>query len=231
MLKKTIRRIIAGCGYEIKPLPGKPVNPVQLRLEQGSFESMYDSIKPRTAVSRQRCFMLYQFAAHARALPGDAVEVGVYKGGTARLLAGQLAGAEKTLYVFDTFEGLPSPDEEKDTLKKGDFGDVSFEEVRSFLSGSGNVNVTKGFFPESGAFLSGHRFCFAHVDVDLYRSVLDCCEFLWPRMNPGGVVVFDDYGDVSCPGAKQAVDEFFSDKPERPVYLPTGQCMVTRHPR
>ncbi len=39
-------------------------------------------------------------------------------------------------------------------------------------------------------------------------------------------MVFDDYGFESCPGAKQAVDEFFADKNERPWYLPTGQCVV-----
>lgn len=42
----------------------------------------------------------------------------------------------------------------------------------------------------------------------------------------GGVMVFDDYGFPSCPGAKKAVDEFFKSKIETPIYLPTGQCLV-----
>jgi len=42
------------------------------------------------------------------------------------------------------------------------------------------------------------------------------------------VMLFDDYGFPTCPGARKAVDEFFSDKPEVPFYLPTGQCLVVR---
>ena len=41
-------------------------------------------------------------------------------------------------------------------------------------------------------------------------------------------MVFDDYGFASCPGARKAVDEFFNDKPERPLVLPTAQAIVMR---
>jgi O-methyltransferase len=43
-------------------------------------------------------------------------------------------------------------------------------------------------------------------------------------------MVFDDYGEPTCPGARKAVDEFFADKPETPIYIPTGQCLVHRLP-
>lgn len=55
---------------------------------------------------------------------------------------------------------------------------------------------------------------------------MDCCKFFYPRMERGGVMIFDDYGFVSCPGAKMGVDKFFLDKAENPTYLPTGQCVV-----
>jgi O-methyltransferase len=67
------------------------------------------------------------------------------------------------------------------------------------------------------------------VDVDIYRSVLDCCRFFYPRLVTGGAIVFDDYGRNSCPGAKAAVDEFFADTPEQPVYVATGQAFVVKH--
>jgi O-methyltransferase len=66
------------------------------------------------------------------------------------------------------------------------------------------------------------------VNVDLYRSVRDCIEFLYPRMVPGGFLVFDDYGFPSCPGARRAVDEAFAKRPEVPICLPTGQCLVVK---
>jgi O-methyltransferase len=79
-------------------------------------------------------------------------------------------------------------------------------------------------FGESGDL----RFAFSHVDVDIHKSVLDCCRFLYPRTAMGGVIVFDDYGFPSCPGARQAVDEFFADKPEYPLVLRSGQAIVFR---
>jgi O-methyltransferase len=47
-------------------------------------------------------------------------------------------------------------------------------------------------------------------------------------MVPGGIIVYDDYGFHSCTGAKIAVDEFYTGKEERPIYLPTGQCIVIK---
>jgi len=76
--------------------------------------------------------------------------------------------------------------------------------------------------------MEAERFCFVHVDADIYRSVLDACAFFWPRLSPGGVLVFDDYGFESCPGAKRAVDEYFAGAMDRPWYLPSGQCVVVK---
>jgi hypothetical protein len=47
-------------------------------------------------------------------------------------------------------------------------------------------------------------------------------------MERGGVIVADDYGFTSCPGAKRAWDDFFAGKPEKTIYLPTGQAFVVK---
>lgn len=47
-----------------------------------------------------------------------------------------------------------------------------------------------------------------------------------PRLSPGGIIVLDDYGIASCPGARRAVDDFFMDKPERPLALLTAQALI-----
>ena len=73
------------------------------------------------------------------------------------------------------------------------------------------------------------RFAFVHVDVDLYSSVRDCCEFFYPRLSGGASMVFDDYGFPHYrDAAKRAVDEYFADKPERPLVLASGQCVVVK---
>lgn len=65
-----------------------------------------------------------------------------------------------------------------------------------------------------------------HIDVDLYQPTLDSIEFFWDKLNVGGVLVCDDYGFETCPGAKKAMDDFFSKKNMSVIHLPTGQGVV-----
>ena len=91
-----------------------------------------------------------------------------------------------------------------------------------------NITFLPGLFSDNFQHIEGEQFCFSHVDSDLYASVKECCEFLYPRVVRGGILLFDDYGFADCPGAKLAIDQFFANKPEQPVYLPTGQCFVIK---
>ena len=61
----------------------------------------------------------------------------------------------------------------------------------------------------------GEKFCFASLDCDIYESYKECLEFFYPRLVPGGVVLFDEYNDPPWPGCNKAVDEFLADKPEQ----------------
>lgn len=206
----------------------KSHNPIHLWDEDNAFNNIYNQISTRTLVDIKRCFMIYQYAKSVSTLDGDVAEIGVYKGGTARLISEVFEASGKTLHLFDTFSGMPDINPEKDLHKKGDFDNTSLEKVKAFLSRRDNIRIYKGLFPETAAPVKDKAFCFVHVDVDIYKSVLDCCEFFYPRLVKCGMLVFDDYGFISCPGAKMAVDQFFKDKPESPCYLPTGQCIVVR---
>lgn len=182
-----------------------------------------------TLVDHSRCYMLYQFAKQACEFQGDVAEVGVYKGGTAKLLAEAFAcRPDKTVHLFDTFEGMPRTDPKMDLHHAGDFTDTSLEAVQKQLRDNRNARFYKGFFPETAGPVAGNRFCLVHVDADIYQSVKDCCAFFYPRLEKAGIMIFDDYGFSSCPGARKAVDEFFADKPEFPFYLPSGQCVVAK---
>ena len=92
------------------------------------------------------------------------------------------------------------------------------------------VALHAGLMPDTFAGHEQARIALAHVDVDIYSSIVACCQFIYPRLVAGGVIVFDDYGAPTCPGARAAVDEFFADKPEVPLALISGQAIVHKLP-
>jgi len=180
-------------------------------------------------VSIERCWTLSQMLAQALNVQGDVMEAGVFQGGTARLLKHAMSGAAgRTLFLFDSFEGMERVSRATDRHRAGDFADTSLEAVRKVVGSESYVDYRKGWVPQSFSGLDDRTFCFAHIDLDLYQSILDCMAFVYPRMPSGGVIVFDDYGFPSCPGARKAVDEFFATKPERPLALMTGQALVMK---
>jgi O-methyltransferase len=182
---------------------------------------------PRSLVPLHAKYILYCLAQDTtRRCSGDVAECGVYKGGTAKLLA-ELA-PDRPLHLFDTFCGMPETDPGRDLHQAGDFADTTLESVRAYLSGHANVNCVAGMIPESLYGVRDRKFSFVHVDLDIYSSIKVACEFFYPRLEGGGVLLFDDYGYPSCPGGRAAVDEFFADKPETKIVLVTGQCSVRK---
>jgi O-methyltransferase len=164
---------------------------------------------------------LAQFAAeHAE---GDVIELGVYKGGSAAAIGWALAsrGLQRTLHLCDTFEGMPES-KPWEWHRSGDFGDTAYEcvvgRLRALLPNF-SFRFHRGCFSQTLPALPQLKFCFAHVDADLYESVRESCEYVYPRMDRGGIIVFDDYGAPTCPGATRAVNEFFSDKLEKPSHI------------
>ncbi|MBV9271355.1 MAG: class I SAM-dependent methyltransferase [Candidatus Eremiobacteraeota bacterium] len=182
-------------------------------------------------VTADRKYVLHTLLEQAaRAVDGDVAECGVYRGGTAYLFAELLMriAPQKRLYLFDTFEGMPETDARYDRHLKGDFSDTSLEAVRRYLRNFGNVEFRPGFIPQSFTGLEDRKFCFVHIDLDIYEAVTDASQYAYERLTPGGILVYDDYGFASCPGARRAVDEFFEGRLEVPLVLPTGQCIVFR---
>ena len=202
-------------------------------LGEPSFYVLYEDARPFTIVSADRCYILISLARYASHLCGDFAECGVYNGGTALMLARTLGPeSDKTLYLFDSFAGLPAGDNQKDAwFAPGDFTANSLEAVKSLLMDfQSNVDIRVGWIPKTFCGLERNQYAFAHLDVDLYQSTLDCCSYFYSRMVPGGIMLFDEYAFASARGEKDAVDEFFADKAERPITLPTGQAFVIRTP-
>ena len=186
------------------------------------FNHLHSQVPKTSPIQIGSYWNLYIMALQSKSIPGCFVECGVFAGGSAWFLA-SLKG-DKTLHLFDTFEGMPETGE-RDTLhKKGDFADTSLEGVKEVVTQE-NVVFHKGIIPQTFRGWD-EPIAFAHVDVDIYQSVKDCCEYLWPRLSKGGVMVFDDYGHFTCPGAMEAVEEYFLDKKSVPINMITGQAIV-----
>lgn len=198
------------------------------------FKEIWPAIDGKALVSMDRAFMVYEFARQCRGLEGEFAECGVYKGGTAyvisKALQGHPAAGTKKLHLFDTFAGMPkTADQDPSYLREGHFGDVSLDGVKAFLKDFQFTVYHPGFIPDTLAPVKDRRFAFAHIDVDIYQTTKDCCEFFYDRMSRGGVMLFDDYGDPGLRDSeKRAVDEFFEGKKESPVYIPTGQAFVIK---
>jgi O-methyltransferase len=239
----TLKKIVSGAflrlGLDVKRVAAPPAIPDGAFYtplfspwnDYGDFARYRALAAPYTLVSPERLYTLYALALNALHLGGDIWECGVYKGGTARMLAEILATQARPgvqLHLFDTFSGMPETDATLDMHRQGDFSDTSLEAVRRVVGNPERVEFHPGWIPDTFRGLENAAIALAHVDVDIYQSVRDCCAFLYPRVTPGGVMIFDDYGFPTCPGARKAVDAFFANKLETPLVLPTGQAIVLR---
>lgn len=169
-------------------------------------------------------------------LPGSTAECGVFKGVGSGIICETLRThwrPGETHFAFDSFEGLPEPTpddggpQQQAYWKAGDLK-VPEEIARQLLSPFPVCQIVKGWIPESLAVAANHRFRFVHVDVDLAQPTLDVLEFFYDRMVPGGIILFDDYGFISCPGAKAAADRFFAERPEHLLEVTAGQALVVK---
>lgn len=226
-----IRRYLSRRGYTPANTNISEVEPLKLWMSDIRFLMIWDKIYHNTMIDITRAYMLYQFLLDVRRIEGAVAEVGVQRGGTGQLIAAVLS--QNKIYLFDTFEGLPaiSPDFDKNYHSEGEFNDNSYEDVKSLFPQQEYVKVVRGVFLHSIENDNTYptEFCFVHVDVDLYQSARDCCEYFYQLLVPSGVMIFDDYGFGTCPGVRQAVDEFFKGRHGH-FYVPTGQYVVIKTP-
>ncbi|RLC88833.1 MAG: hypothetical protein DRJ03_00930 [Chloroflexi bacterium] len=156
------------------------------------------------------------------AVAGEIWECGVFNGGSLCLLLANRPDPSRFVRAFDSFEGLPETSEHDNYYQKGGFGNADYDNLMGVVSLFENVEVRKGFIPETFAGLEESKIAFALIDVDIYQSYLDCLEFIYPKVSAGGVIVFDDYNINKCKGANVAVDQFLKHKPE--TLIRAGRC-------
>jgi len=175
-------------------------------------------------------------AQQARDLPGDFVELGVYKGHTTKFLADYLGFASwpKRWWLYDTFEGIPKDqaDPGREHLTVEAYGDAfSFEEVRDRFAPYGNITVVQGRVPEVLAETSPETISLMHIDLNNATAEIAALDTLYPRLSPGGVIVFDDYGWSSSHNQAKAEAEWFKSRGLAIFSLPSGQGLHVKPPR
>lgn len=155
----------------------------------------------------------------AEGVAGSFADVGVYRGRTAALL--HALDPERTLYLFDTFEGFPREQLEPDRPRDERFRDTSIAEVRRRVGASDRVVIRAGRIPDTLAGLEDERFAFVSLDLDLHEPTRRSLEFFYPRLSAGAYVFVHDYNSPESNRACQrALDACLRGKPERPVELP-----------
>ena len=168
-------------------------------------------------------FLIHSLVQAQRRIAGDMAEVGVYKGGSSKLIC-DVKGSVP-LHLFDTFDGLPEPHEKDQAFFERGMVASSLSVVQKYLQPYENVLFYPGLFPDTSTPVKDKMFSFVHLDVDLYQSMLSSLEFFYPRLSLGGIIIAHDY---QYPGVRQAFAEFFGDQSDRVIELSNNQCMVIR---
>ena len=154
---------------------------------------------------------LTEMVEMAKATPvGCFVEVGVYRGGSAQYLYEVAESQGRTLHLFDTFSGMPHAGE-LDGWRVGELMPVA-DDFIAIVKALPNAKIYQGVFPETLP-IDFPQIAFVHADADQYQSTKAICESLYPRLVPGGIILFDDYGDEKTKGCTKAVDEFVAQLP------------------
>jgi O-methyltransferase len=155
----------------------------------------------------------------ARRVPGDFIETGAWRGGACIFMRGVLAVhgvTDRTVWVADSFEGLPPPSEQYPVDSDG----FAFWEQSDLAIGQDEVerNFAKyGLFDDQVKFLKGwfkdtlpsapiERLAILRLDGDMYESTIQALESLYGKVSDGGYVIIDDYGSVE--GCRLAVEDF-----------------------
>jgi O-methyltransferase len=210
--------------------PGyQPSKPGKRWFSDTDFLRTYDRLVQPTDHRRsaERKYFLRSLLSLADGLPGDTAECGIFNGASSWFICSHFEESGKVHHGFDSFEGLPEPAPlDGHYWRQGDCR-TSEEVTRANLTDF-QVELYKGWIPERFEEVADRRFCFVHVDVDLYEPTLESIRFFYPRMVSAGILLFDDYGSAMSPGAAKAVDDFVASCPEPLIESPTQQAFLIK---
>lgn len=236
-LEKWMQNKLIQKGYLIIP-------PSQYRSDmEDEFWIIWDKVKEYTLTSPERGYALYKGIEYLskRRIPGDFVECGVYQGGSSLLAAlsfRRFQDGSRKYWLYDTFTGMPSPTEEDHIAHTGQalsernpegwWQAAEKQVLQIFVENKvpqSMVHLVPGKVEDTLKKEVPKKIALLRLDTDWYSSTKVELDILYKKLVPGGILVIDDYGHFT--GAKQAVDEFFRDKPEFLARIDyTGRILV-----
>ncbi|TAL34684.1 MAG: hypothetical protein EPN98_08520 [Phenylobacterium sp.] len=168
-----------------------------------------------------------------RNIPGDFVELGVFKGHTTLFCADyvEFGGWPKTWWLYDTFEGIPEDQQNPGWKKMNDalyVNSFSYEEVAERFSGFPNIKVIKGRVPEVLQTGAPEQVALMHVDMNNAPAEIGALEFFFERLAPGGIIVFDDFCWATARTQYNAEVEWFAARGLHVLPMPTGQGVFVK---
>jgi O-methyltransferase len=213
-------------------------------VQRASRVGLYLRVAPYTLLSYEKFSMLFETLRRFRdsGVPGNVVECGVWNGGSAGvLIEGLSRNGSRQFWLFDSWEGVPPPSSPVDRSAKDRVGvpglfrgsqqvaeDLLFRQLRADRA---RTHLVRGWFE---ATLPRDRdavgpVAVLHIDCDYHDPVRLCLETFYGSINPGGLIIVDDYEDWQ--GCKLAVDEFLAKQRPRPrAELFSGAGLLIQKP-
>lgn len=207
------------------------------------IRDIYELVKDRTMTPVERLFNFCDSADYCArtGIEGAIVECGTWRGGGMAAIARYImlkGHAPRDLYLYDTFEGHPKPDAERDidvhgndsaaiwekhkvgvSEDKSNWGVADLDDVKAGMAETGypsdKIHFVKGRVEHTLPQIAHDKIAVLRLDTDWYQSTKHILNTLYDRVPSGGIIIFDDYGHVA--GAKMAVDEFFEERSLSPL--------------
>jgi len=226
MIKSLIKKTANIFGYSITN-----IDPVIQK--DRSFISIYNQCKNYTMTSKEKMYALYKAVDYIvdANIPGDFVECGVWKGGSAMMMALTLIKKKVTnrkIYLYDTFSGMPQPTHKDSRISNNTINaeNIWAKKQKKRLNAwcyaplsEVKQNMTTTKYPVNNTiFVKGKventipktipsKIALLRLDTDWYKSTKHELDHLYPILVKKGALIADDYGYWT--GSKQAIDEYF----------------------
>lgn len=231
-MKRIINQMLFKFGYQISKVRSKSAFPSDIESNT-AFMQKYQTCSRFTMTSVYRMYALFQATEYIsrQKIGGDIVECGVWKGGSAMMIAQTLASmsdVRRQILLYDTYEGMPEPtDLDIDRLgrvAKSKWNESRTESYNAWCYApldevKSNLSRTQ-YPPERLLFVKGkvedtipttvpQQIALLRLDTDWYQSTYHELTHLFPLVIRGGVIIIDDYNHWQ--GQRKAVDQYFSE--------------------